>query len=113
MELTILQPLNIRMPEGPQLFHPGQIIDLPHRVALRLLELAPGKIRRADEATCFIGQQVQYRIPTNIKGPHTYTWKEYTGTVAVIDESNHLALIVPDDETLTWRWVSLVYVEPG
>ncbi len=51
MELRVLQQVKVRMPEGPQIFTPGQTIDLPEPVALRLVDLAGGKIQRQDQNT--------------------------------------------------------------
>ena len=48
MEVTIVQPLTVRMPEGPQALKPGEVIELPDKVAQRLQELAPGKVRLAN-----------------------------------------------------------------
>ncbi len=45
MELTVVQPIKVRMPHGSQDFKPGEIIDLPDMVAQRLMELVPGKVR--------------------------------------------------------------------
>ena len=45
----VLQQVKVRMPDGPQIFTPGQTIDLPDRVALRLVDLAGGKIQRQDQ----------------------------------------------------------------
>jgi hypothetical protein len=45
MELTVVLPIKVRMPHGSQDFTPGEIIDLPDKVAQRLMELVPGKVR--------------------------------------------------------------------
>jgi len=113
MEILIVQPLKVRMPDGPQTFEPGQTIDLPDKVALRLMELAPGKVRRGTDSPVHIGQRVHYCIPTNIKGPKSYTWEEHMGVIEMIDEEHHLTLIIPEDETIPWRWVNLVFVNGG
>jgi hypothetical protein len=110
MELTIVEPLKVRMPEGPQALEPGQTIDLPDKVARRLMELAPGKVRMVNDSPVHIGQRVHYCIPTNIKGPQRYTWDRHVGLVEMIDSAQHLALIIPEDETIPWRWVNLVFV---
>jgi hypothetical protein len=31
--------------------------------------------------------------------------------IEIIDEAQHLALIIPKDEAYTWRWVNLGYVQ--
>jgi len=45
VELTVVQPIKVRMPHGSQDFTPGEVIDLPDKVAQRLMELVPGKVR--------------------------------------------------------------------
>ncbi len=58
------------------------------------------------------GMTVRCRVPVDIKNHKEYRWEAYIGRVEMIDHANHWALIIPDDETIPWRWVSLVYVEP-
>ncbi len=113
MELTIVQPLKVRMPAGPQTFEPGQVIKLPDKVGLRLMELAPGKVRRMEDSPFSIGQLVQYQYPVDIKSATNYSWKECIGVVEMIDHKSHLALIIPKNETIPWRWVNLVFVNGG
>ena len=113
MEILIVQPLKVRMPDGPQTFEPGQTIDLPDKVALRLMELAPGKVRVGNDSPVHIGQRVHYCIPTNITSPQMYTWDRHVGLGEMIDYEQHLALIIPEDETIPWRWVNLVFVNRG
>lgn len=48
MELTVVQPIKVRMPQGSQDFKPGEIIELPDKVAQRLMELVPGKVRQME-----------------------------------------------------------------
>jgi len=31
----------------------------------------------------------------------------------IIDTENHLALIIPEGETIPWRWVNLSFVNEG
>jgi len=101
------------MPHGSQDFTPGEVIALPDKVARRLMELAPGKVRRGTDSPVHIGQRVHYCIPTNIKGPKSYTWEEHVGLVEIMDTENHLALIIPEDETIPWRWVNLSFINEG
>jgi len=110
MELTVVQPIKVRMPHGLQDFTPGEVIALPDKVARRLMELAPGKVRMGNDSPVHIGQRVQYCIPTNIKSSQRYTWDRHVGLVEIIDTENHLALIIPEDEAIPWRWVNLVFV---
>ena len=51
MELTVVQRIKVRMPYGPQDFTPGEVIDLPDKVAQRLMELVPGKVRQVEPQT--------------------------------------------------------------
>ncbi len=48
MELTVVQAIKVRMPHGSQDFKPGQTNQLPDKVAQRLMELVPGKVRQVD-----------------------------------------------------------------
>ncbi len=107
MELTFVQSLRVRMPDGPQAFEVGQILELPDKVALRLMELAPGKVRLVNHTALHIGQRVRYRVPVHITGPKRHTWEEHVGLVEMIDQDQHLALIIPEDETIPWRWMNL------
>jgi len=68
MELTIIEPLKIQMPDGLQKFNPGQRVTLPDDVGHRLLKLAPGKVQRVTDEELAAGQNVLVQIPTDIKG---------------------------------------------
>ncbi len=50
MELVFLESQRVKMPHGSQSFKPGETVELPDSVALRLLELIPGKVRAVDAA---------------------------------------------------------------
>ncbi len=64
MELTIVQPIKVRMPDGPQAFEPGQVITLPDTVAHKLMALAPGKVRpRLDSNHLHPGVWVEFNSP--------------------------------------------------
>ncbi len=72
------------------------------------------KFMKAKQAPQFrVGDKVTYRVPVNITGPQSYSWKEHVGLVEMIDHDHHLALIIPEDETIPWRWVDLVFVNGG
>jgi len=111
MELTIVKPLNIQMPDGLQKFNPGQRVTLPDDVGHRLLKLAPGKVQRVTDEELTAGQNVLVQIPTNIKSPIEYSWKEFTGRLEVVDRDRHLGLIIPDSEPRDWIWVNLVFIK--
>jgi hypothetical protein len=101
------------MPEGPQAFKPGEVLELPDKVAQRLMELAPGKVRMVNDSSVHIGQRVRYRHPVGIKSATNYCWEEDVGVVEMIDYEHHLALIFPENESGPWRWVNLVFVNGG
>ena len=44
MVLKAVQPLQVKMPDGPRAFAPGEIITLPDQVGRRLLEMAPQQV---------------------------------------------------------------------
>ena len=111
MEITIIHPLTISMPDGPQNFKGGETITLPDPVGRRLLALAPGRVQKVTDAVFSVGQRVQYRIPTHIESPIDYLWEEFVGQIELIDRARHLALIIPEGELLDWLWVSLTYVK--
>jgi len=46
--LAVVRSIKVRMRYGSQKFAPGEIIDLPDKVAQRLMELVPGKVRLAN-----------------------------------------------------------------
>ncbi len=45
MDLVFLETQRIKMPHGTQEFRVGETVELPPKVAARLLELIPGKVR--------------------------------------------------------------------
>ena len=112
MDLNIIKPLTIRMPEGPQAFKAGEVVTLPDKVALRLLELAPGKVQKIEELPFMVGQRVRFKHPVNIRNATTYTWEVSEGVVEIIDPLSHLALVIPDTGDIPWLWVNLVYIQP-
>ena len=112
MELTIIQPLTIRMPDGPHPYKAGETITLPEKVALRLMELAPGKVRKIEEPPFMVGQRVRFKHPVNIRDATTYSWEVSKGVVEMIDPLSYLALVIPDGGELPWLWVNMVYVQP-
>ncbi len=50
MELVFLHRERVRMPHGSQDFKPGDTVQLPDKVAYRLMELLPGSVRPVDTA---------------------------------------------------------------
>ena len=109
MEITILQPLTIRMPNGPQAFEPGQTINLPDNVAQKLMELAPGKVRPVFE----FGQlhpNIWIEIDSKIWGLCTAKIKEVTIDGCII--TNHSVLKGEGEPvTIPASWICGVYRE--
>ncbi|MCA9469945.1 MAG: hypothetical protein KC643_31485 [Nitrospira sp.] len=112
MVLKALQPITVKMPDGSQRFIPGETITLPDPVGYRLLELTPGRVMALDGTgqTLQMGMTVQYRIPVGSTA-FNYTWEWHEGVIQTIDEYWERALVVPMDESVLWRWISLVYVK--
>ena len=109
MEVTVVQPIKVRMPHGPQDFTPGEIIDLPDKVAQRLMELAPGKVR------LIIGSgQLQpgfwVEINSKVWGLCTAKIKEVTVDGCII--TNH-SVVKGEGEpvTIPASWICGVYRE--
>ena len=48
MVLKAVQPIRVKMPDGPRAFAPGDTITLPDPVGQRLLEMAPQKVEVVD-----------------------------------------------------------------
>ena len=111
MELTVVKPLNIQMPDGLQKFQPGQRVTLPDDVGQRLLQLAPGKVQRVTDEELAVGQKVLIQIPTQIKSPIDYSWEEFSGHLEVVDRDQHLGLVIPDSGHRSWIWVNLVFIK--
>ena len=44
MVLKAVQPIRVKMPDGPRAFAPGETITLPDQVGQRLLEMAPKRL---------------------------------------------------------------------
>jgi len=65
----------------------------------------------SSQSTVQPGMTVQYRIPVRITSPTKYEWEWHQGTVEMVDEDQHLVLVLPRDEEEPWRWVSLTYVQ--
>ena len=82
MVLKAVQPLRVKMPDGPRAFAPGETITLPDWVGQRLLEMAPhadtfrrrgSERRRSAEVRCHaglwdIGRRLPLRKPPQDRG---------------------------------------------
>ncbi len=116
MLIEALTPLTIRSKTyGVLRLATWERLDVSERVGAQLQEQIPDKIRVIPEPPArdpLLGQQVTYRFPINIQSGTDYTWQTHTGRVTMVDHANHLALVEPDHEAYSWRWVARVYVEP-
>jgi hypothetical protein len=112
-----LVPLKLRTRTlGCVSVEPGQRVTWPDEAVRQLLEKIPEKIRLIEgtprqHPSIHPGMTVQYRIPVRITSPTKYEWAWHQGTVEIVDEDQHLALVTPIDEEEPWRWVSLTYVK--
>ena len=105
MELTVVQPIKVRMPHGPQDFTPGEVIDLPDKVAQRLMALVPGKVRQV-ELQLHPGVWVEFFSP--LFGMCTARIHEVTVDGCII--TNHSVLKGEDEPvTIPASWVRNVY----
>ena len=109
MELTVVQPIRVRMPHGSQDFTPGEVIDLPEKVAQRLMELAPGKVRLfTDSGQLQPGFWVEFN--SKVLGLCTAKIKEVTVDGCII--TNHSVLKGEGEPvTIPASWVCGVYRE--
>ena len=105
MELTIVRPLKVQMPDGPKDFAPGEVIDLPDKVAQRLMELVPGKVRQV-ELQLHPGVWVEFFSP--LFGMCTARIREVRIDGCII--TNHSVLKGEDEPvTIPASWVRNVY----
>ena len=107
MELTVVQAIKVRMPHGSQDFTPGEVIDLPDKVAQRLMELVPGKVRLV-ELHLHPGVWVEFSSP--LFGMCTARIREVTVDGCVI--TNHSVLKGEGEPvTIPACWICGVYRE--
>ena len=107
------KPFRYRWSGGEIRFFPGEPVHVDTKLGQRILKKCEGKVRQADDSPFHIGQRVTYRIPVHITGLQSYTWEEHVGLVEMIDQKHHLVLIIPEDETIPWRWVNLSLIHGG
>ncbi len=109
MELTIVRPLTVQMPEGPQAFEPSQVITLPDTVAHKLMALAPGKVRPLLDADQFQpGVWVEFISP--LFGMCTARIHDVTVDGCII--TDHSVLRGEGEPvTIPASWVCGVYIE--
>ena len=107
MELTVVQPIKVRMPQGSQDFKPGQTIQLPDKVAQRLMELVPGKVRQV-EPQLHPGVWVEFFSPL-------FGWCTAKIQAVIVDEcviTNHSVLKGEGEPvTIPASWICGVYWE--
>ena len=66
MLIEALTPLTIRLPEGEVRLRPGEPFELSDQCALKLMECAPGRVRRVGvttQAGSLLGQVIQWDSP--------------------------------------------------
>lgn len=66
MLIEVLTPLSIRLPEGDLRLRPGKPVELSDQCALKLMERAPGKVRRVGvtaQASSLLGHVVKWDSP--------------------------------------------------
>ena len=63
MVLKAVQPLQVKMPDGPRAFAPGEIITLPDQVGRRLLEMAPQQVEVVESNVLCPGVWVEFFSP--------------------------------------------------
>jgi len=106
MELAVVQPITVRMPHGSQDFTPGEVIDLPDKVAQRLMELVPGKVRQVDPQL-HSGVWIEFFSP--LFGPCTARIHEVTVDGCII--TDHSVLGEGEPVTIPASWICGVYRE--
>jgi len=107
VELTVVQPIKVRMPQGSQDFKPGQTIQLPDKVAQRLMELVPGKVRQV-EPQLHSGVWIEFFSP--LFGMCTARIHEVTVDGCII--TNHSVLKGEGEPvTIPVPWICGVYRE--
>jgi len=107
VELAVVEPIKVRMPYGSQDFIPGDVIDLPDKVAQRLMELVPGKVRQM-EPQLHSGVWIEFFSP--LFGMCTARIQAVTVDGCVI--TNHSVLKGEDEPvTIPASWIMGVYRE--
>ena len=109
MDLVFIEPQRVKMPHGAQDFQPGETVTLPDKVALRLMELVPGKVR-AVEALTRIQSGVWIEFFSPLIGMCTASIHEVTVDGCII--TNHSVLKGEDEPvTIPASWICGVYRE--
>ena len=109
MELVFLESQRVKMPNGAQDFQPGETVTLPDKVALRLMELVPGKVR-AVEALTRIQSGVWIEFFSPLFGMCTARIHEVRVDVCII--TNHSVLKGEGEPvTIPASWICGIYRE--
>ena len=108
MVLKAVQPLRVKMPNGPRSFAPGEIITLPDQVGRRLLEMAPQQVEVVESNVLCHGVWVEFFSP--LWGMCTARIQAVTVDGYII--TNHSVLKGEDEPvTIPASWICGVYRE--
>ncbi len=109
MVLTAVQPIRVKMLDGPRAFAPGETITLPDQVGQRLLEMAPQKVQVVDPHTIQPDVWIEFLSP--LFGLCTAKIKNVTVDGCVI--TNHSVLKGKGEPvTIPASWICGVSCEP-